>query len=127
MAKTYHTRVIVLQYCGDDAPEFKTGKERQEWEQALGRQVTYGMAGPDAEDDTTQLVLMFLSKNPEEIQACYHNRHEPTRDENGFARYGWREERAVDDLMVALRNQPEQPPYVIGAVKDSEGKWGFHS
>lgn len=122
---TLHTRVVVLSYYSEEAPTFATSKERERWEQALGRQVAYDLSGPEATEHTTQLVTIGLDNYPQEITASYHNKIKVERDDHGFIIYSGSAEEVLHKFIDKLRTP--YTTFTIGAVLHSDGKWGFHS
>lgn len=122
----FHTRLINLTYCDQDLPKFETQEQVDAWYKALGRMVAYGM-NAEHTDDTVQLVVGGINKNPQEIVLSYHHPLTPLRDEEGCLRYTDSADQIVNDAIKALVKKTEYRPFVIGAVLHSDGKWGFHS
>lgn len=108
-----HRRLIDLSYFESKVPLFSSNEERDEYHRALGRMVMYGLLR-DHPEDTVQLVGLHLE--PKEITGAYHTSI-PAYDKD---KHDQRVRSAVEPLMGPR-------PFVMGAVKDSEGKFGFHS
>jgi len=114
-----HTRVIVLTYFEDT---LESHNDQAQFERALGRIVAYGL--PRTQDeDVVQLVPVMISKD--EIITAYHA---PTpayerREDGSIKSLGSKAQHvhALEDVLYQER------PFVLGAVKDKDGTYGFHS
>ena len=128
MSKTFHTRLINLNYAQEDLPRFETDEETQRWYAAVGRMVLYGMY--DQQDrDTVQLVSATIATNPVEMDAGYFPRVPSTTEtwEDGSPRYFDSPSAKVENFLVEFRNMSDGRAFVMGAVLHSDGKFGFHS
>src|SRR5574340_806161 len=126
--KTYHNRAIFLSYAQEDIPQFKTDAELKDWYAAIGRAVMYGLCR-EAAEDTVQPVTVSLHRRGEnvEVDAVYYapltarNAEEPQYIGSVLSEH--------DEFMRSLieRARVAGPAFVMGAVRGSDGKYGFHS
>lgn len=128
MSKKFHQRIISLTYFEGDLPTFPTDDEARDWFYALGRMVAYGLIREPASEDTVQLTTVQLDRT--EITGVFfpkmvaHN----LKWEDGSNRYSGSTKAEVDAFVDGLgeKTQPTRP-FVMGAVKGHDGKYGFHS
>ena len=124
MSNSFHRRVITLTYF--DLPEFKSREEQDEWHRALGRMVAYGLQR-EAENDTVQMVNLGLDRG-DEISAAYYPALQASEIHPEFGFRTTAPSRAFDTASEVLtKTCAGHYPFVIGAVKDHDGKYGFHS
>lgn len=126
--KTYHNRVVFLSYAQEDLPLFKTDEELKDWYATIGRAVMYGLCR-DATEDTVQPVTLSLHKQGEnvEVDVVYEapvparNAEEPHYLGSVLSEH--------DEFMRSLIEEARAvgPAFVMGAVRGSDGKYGFHS
>ena len=124
MTNSFHRRVITLTYF--DLPEFKSLEEQDEWHRALGRMVAYGLQR-EAENDTVQMVNVGLDRG-DEISGAYYPALVASENHPEFG-FRTTENSRTFDLAADILKRPYMTshPFVIGAVKDHDGKYGFHS
>jgi hypothetical protein len=117
-----HTRVVVLTYFEDDLKTHIPTEDPDKFFRALGRAVAYGLP-MDQDEDTVQLVA--LSIQDKEFLNVYH-RPSPAYDkwEDGRMKALYSRISKVHNLQEMLG---EERPFVMGAVKDEDGTYGFHS
>ena len=126
MSNSFHRRVITLTYF--DLPEFANREEQDEWHRALGRMVAYGLQR-EAENNTVQSVTLNLDpRGSGDIVGAYlpalqaseiHPEYGFVSTENSRTFY------LAEDILQ--RPYTTCHAFVIGAVKDHDGKYGFHS
>lgn len=129
MSKKFHQRIISLTYFEGDIPTFPSEVEARDWFYALGRMVAYGLIREPASEDTVQLTTVQLDRT--EINAAYFPKVPayPEKHEGGGGnKYLHSNKEAVDVFVNGLteKTQPTRP-FVMGAVKGHDGKYGFHS
>lgn len=117
MTKTYHQRVVVLNY-DSNIPKFKTNEEQRAWYEALGRMVAYGMHNTP-EQDSVQLVTGAVEEC--EITLCYYEKHRRDPDQP------WEVSHEFYKAVDKMREQSKLQPFVMGAVRRSDTEWSYHS
>lgn len=117
--KTYHERVVTLNYTEKDIPKFNNQKDYDDWLKAIGRLVTYGIDPQGVDVDTVQLVNINLGQD--ESVACYYER-KLQRNEDGT--YLCSNTSELSNLKLRLMEGVRA--FVLGAVKSQDG-YGFHS
>ena len=128
MSKKFHQRVFILNYSEDcaDLPAGEGSEASASFYKAVAMLLLWGMRGAEQED-TVQLVT--VSMKPDEVVAAYHPALvAQDRREDGSLKYIGTMQEHVDTLMrVSSEKAPGARPYVIGAVKHSDGTYGLHS